>query len=113
VIAKNVESHSKTKTIGERVDMAYNVLDVTNKDLGAGPSINGMRELRQTLAANNEHNFPALNHLLTFGYTTKLSRMIVDCRTLIKRTTNVDVKSTLQSFVQQASKANEMLILEA
>lgn len=93
--------------------MGYTFSDASQKTIGAGPSINGLRELKTILQQNQPENFPALSHLLVHGHTTKLTQLKIECRTLSQRTNNADVKSSLANIIKLADKADEMLILEA
>lgn len=92
--------------------MAYAFHDVDGY-LDPGPCINGLRQLKAFIASQQGLKFPAIEQLFDIGYTKLLAQLKIECRNLEKRATDKDIKSTLASLGKSASKAKEILIMEA
>jgi hypothetical protein len=92
--------------------MAYNFSDVTGKEVGDAPCINGLRELKAYIQKEGPHKFPAMADLLQNGYTKLLVQLGIDCRGLAKNAPDKEIKSSILSFGKAAKKAKEILIME-
>jgi len=90
--------------------MPYKLLDADKKE-APGPSVNGLREIKQ-LISENKGNRVALDQLLKHGYTNMLTSLRLECRNLANKTNDPDVKNSLNAIGQFASNANEIVALE-
>jgi hypothetical protein len=89
--------------------MGYSYSDA-NGYLEAGPSINGLRELKVLLKRTKAH--PAFDQFLEFGYTNMLSALTIECKELASQTEDKDIRYTLKHLSLLAKKADEIIILE-
>lgn len=91
--------------------MAYTYHDA-NGYLDLGPSINGLREIKN-LRATAKGEFPGIDQLLKFGYTNLLVELADDCKRLSKGTSDKDIQFSLRHLANLCRKADEIIILES
>jgi hypothetical protein len=91
--------------------MAYSYNDAEERQW-AGPSINGLREIKQLLEAYKDWPRPALEQFLEHGYTNMLPALSVECTNLANKTTSEEIKHTLLHLASVALQADEIVILE-
>lgn len=91
--------------------MAYKFNDV-NGFVADGPSINGLREVKQLMVEYKDWPRPALEQLLEHGHTDMLPALSVECKNLANKTNDKDIKSTLIKLAAAALKAKEVIIME-
>lgn len=91
--------------------MGYKFSDA-NGDSTHGPSINGLREVKD-LMKEYDNPRPALEQLLQHGHTNMLPALSMECRNLANKTNDKDIKHTLISLAAFARRADEIVILES
>lgn len=91
--------------------MAYTLKDAKGKEW-AGPSINGLKEIKQLMIDNSNIKRPALEQLLQHGHTPMLASLSQECRSLARLTTDVNLQGTLNSLAATARNADEVVIME-
>jgi hypothetical protein len=89
--------------------MAYSVED-ENGDIGAGPSGNGLSELRKFVLAQADDLYPSLRMLLMHGVTHQVEKLTIECRALASKCTDKDIKSTLSSLAISSAKAEGIVM---
>jgi hypothetical protein len=87
--------------------MAYSFRD-HEKELGHGLSNSALISIRELIANGT---YPAMETLITHGYTKKLAAIATECLNLKKKTTDLAIQDQLQNIVAMAKKADEVLIL--
>lgn len=92
--------------------MSYNFSDVTGKEVGDAPCINGLRELKAYFQKQGPDKFPAMANLLENGTTKLLLQLGIDCRGLAKNAPDPEIKASILSIAKAAKKAKEILIME-
>jgi hypothetical protein len=91
--------------------MPYTFSDASKREW-PGPSINGLDEVKQLIAAYKDWPRPALDQLLTHGMTNMLPALSVECRNLANKTNDQNIKHTLVALAAIALQADEVVILE-
>lgn len=92
--------------------MAYSFSDARGH-LGAGPSVNGLRDIKQLIAEYKDWPRPALEQLIQYGHTSLLPALSMECNNLAKKTTDKEIKHSLTSLAALARKADEVIIMES
>ena len=90
--------------------MAYTYSDA-NGYLDLGPSVNGLRQLKE-LRATAKGKFPGIDQLLKIGYTNLLVELADDCGRLSKQTSDKNIQFSLKHLAMLSRKTEEIIILE-
>lgn len=89
--------------------MGYTFID-EDGFLGDGPSIHGLRELKEYLSTL-DRDTPAMDMLLEYGETHLTRELAAECKLLAKSSTNQDVATTLKCLAKDAAKAKGIVIM--
>ena len=75
-----------------------------------GPTIQGMKLLRETVIASRK-NYPTLLRFVKTGATVNTQQLSIECNNMAKTADNEDVKSTLLQLAKAAESSKENLAL--
>lgn len=93
--------------------MSYSITDISNKTIGDGPCINGLREMKEFVSAQGQEKFPATSQLFEYGHTKLLVQLGIECRNLAKRSKDQqDIRNSFLALGKATAKAKELLVLE-
>lgn len=92
--------------------MAYDIYN-ENGFASAGPSINGLRVLKQQLGTLDSARFPQLASLFKFGFAPSPARLKYEVMEVTKQVSDPDVKSTLLEIGRGAARSSVIVILHS
>ena len=91
--------------------MPYEIADV-NGVISHGPSINGLKELREELNhVADARTFPQTNMFFKHGYATSPLAFKVELGQLKQKVQCTSCQATIQTLIDAASKSKEIVIL--
>lgn len=89
--------------------MSYEL--VTDTEETYGPTINGLKVLKQEFVEVGVEQAPALHHFLYYGYTISVQALTTECEKLAHQVSEPGVKTSLEHIADVASRAKEFIQL--